>query len=620
MDAMKTAVVRLADKFKFDEYRVIGNELKVRGVCPICGGGEHGDRDTFAINVVSGAWNCKRGGCPGINGKREGSFRELCDFFGEDAPVGFSLPKQSVAKKKQYVRPNPEMLQPLTEEIITYCATRSISEETLRDWNISSDDKGNIVFPFYRNNELIFVKFRKPAPYKKESGPKEWRLPDTESILFGMDMTSFNRPLIITEGEMDALAIYEAGVSNVVSVPSGCSDMNWVDTCWEWLDQFNQIILFGDNDEAGLEMVSTLSKRLKEDRCMIPQEYPEFIWDGEDKNRPCKDANEILMCYGPEALKQIIDSCEPAPIRGVLDLATIPFIDPTTVPRIMTRIPALDNMIGGLSEGGVTIVSGKRAEGKSTLSGPILLSAIDQGYNVCAYSGELSAYKFLEWIMLQATESKYIAYKTDVRSGKNICYVEDDIQRRIKQWLAGKFYLYDNSIVQDSNQTDSIMKVFEACARRYGCKLFLVDNLMSALCSPDEENKAQARFTAQLKAFAGKYKAHVIMVAHPRKEKADQQFTNDSISGSSAISNLADNVLNVEKEPKGIRVTKNRDFGVTGFIPTVYDPANRRISQASVGDRIVYSWNHDGVKLPENQACVLEEFKLDDGVSRTQPF
>lgn len=222
--------------------------------------------------------------------------------------------------------------------------------------------------------------------------------------------------------------------------------------------------------------------------------------------------------------------------------------------------------------------------------------------------------------MLQATERQYIAYKTDTRSGKNICFVEPEIQKRIKQWLDGKFFLYDNAIVQDEKQTESILKVFEACARRYGCKLFLVDNLMSALCSPDEENKAQARFTAQLKAFAGKYKAHVIMVAHPRKEKADATFTNDSISGSSAISNLADNVINVEKSPtKGIRVTKNRDFGVTGFINTCYDPANRRLFQHGLGDKIVYGWDHNGIKTPENPAITLEEFAIDDG-TQTQPI
>ena len=645
MDAMSSAVIELAQTHNFDDWRIIGTELKVRGKCPICNGGNSGDTNTFSINVATGAWNCLRGSCTGINGKHEGNFKDLCSFFGVEAPSGYSMPRRTQAQKKVYAKPDPSVYKPLTDKIVNYFATRKISEETLMDWGICSDEHGNIVFPFYRDRQLVFVKYREPRKFslikeeyenklknatevelielKKHKPVKEWRMANTESILFGMDMVSFNKPLVITEGQMDCLALYEAGVSNVVSVPSGCEDMNWISNCWEWLENFNQIILFGDADEPGLEMVSTLSKRLGEDRCMIPREYPEFIYNGVDYNRICKDANEILTCYGPEYLKELVDSCEPAPIKGVLDLASIPFIDPTTVPRIMTRIPQLDHMIGGLSEGGITIVSGKRAEGKSTLSGPILLSAIEQGYPVCAYSGELSSYKFLEWIMLQATESKYIAYKTDVRSGKNICYVEEDIQKRIKSWLSGKFFLYDNSIVQEEKQTESILKIFEACARRYGCKVFLVDNLMSALCSPDEENKAQARFTAQLKAFANKYKAHVIMVAHPRKERADQVFTNDSISGSSAISNLADNVINVEKSPKGIRVTKNRDFGLTGFIPTCYDPANRRIYQASTGDKTIYSWDHNGIKLPENPASTLEEFKPDDGVDRSaqnQPF
>lgn len=611
MDNMSAAVLELAEKhlgyFRVKNYQVVAE------YCPFCKGNSH-DKETFAIGLNNGAWQCLRGSC----GKK-GNFRQLCEYFGEQAPTGYSLPKITQQQKKVYTKPDTGILYPMTEDIVTYFATRRISEQTLLDWKIAADEKGNIVFPFYRDEELVYVKFRKPKRHEKTDGPKEWPLPNTEPILFGMDMTTFNKPLVITEGEIDALALYEAGVSNVVSVPAGCNNLEWVNLCWDYLENFNQVILFGDSDEPGLEMVSVLSKRLGEDRCMIPNEYPEFFWNGKDMNRICKDANEILISYGPEYLKNMVDTCEPAPIKGVLELSKIPFVDPTTIPRIMTRIPMLDNMIGGLSEGGVTVVSGKRGNGKSTIFGSMALNAIEQGYTVCAYSGELSGYKFLEWIMLQATERKYIAYKTDMRSGKNICFVEPEIQKRIKAYLDNKFFLYDNSVIQDDKQTESILKVFEACARRYGCRLFLVDNLMSALCSPDEENKAQARFTAQLKAFAVKYKAHVILAAHPRKEKADATFTNDSISGSSAISNLADVVLNIERAPKGIRVTKNRDFGTTGFIPTCYDPANRRLFQLKVGDKIVYGWDHTDIKLPENPAATLEEFAIDDG-TQEQPI
>ena len=58
---------------------------------------------------------------------------------------------------------------------------------------------------------------------------------------------------------------------------------------------------------------------------------------------------------------------------------------------------------------------------------------------------------------------------------------------------------------------------------------------MIALTSADEENKAQANFAAALKAFATKYKVHVILVAHPRKTQQGQKLTNDDVSGSSAI-------------------------------------------------------------------------------------
>lgn len=606
MNNITSAVISLAEKH-LGEFKIRNGQV-VAKICPFCQGGNSHDLNTFAIGMHNGAWSCLRGGCG-----KTGSFKDLCDFFGEHNNDLLSMPKPIGPKqKKSYVKPDPDKLLPLTDDIITYFAARRISEQTLVDFNISSDCNGNIVFPFYKDGILTFVKYRKPKKHTKEDGPKEWEDKNTEPILFGMDMVAFNKPLIITEGQIDALSLYEAGIRNVVSVPAGCNNLEWVNICWEWLDQFQQIILFGDNDEPGIEMTNVLMKRLGEDRCMIPKEYPELIIDGIDKNRTCKDANEILYAYGPDMLQEIIDSCEPVPIKGVLNLASVPFIDPTTIPRIYTRIPSLDHAIGGLGEGAVTVFTGKRGEGKSTLNGELLLNAIQQGHNVCAYSGELSAYKFLEWIMLQATESKYIGTKVDERSAKTFAVIDPEIQQRIKDWINGKFYLFDNAYIDDSTQQEAILKVFEMCARRYGCKLFLVDNLMSVLISADEENRAQAKFAAALKAFAVKYKVHVILVAHPRKTAQGATLTNDDVSGSSAITNLADIVISVEKP--NLRITKNREFGICDYIVCNYDPANRRIFEASKGDRTVYGWDHNGISIPENQACKREEFAIKEGM------
>lgn len=607
ISAVQNDIVAFCDRH-LGQYRIRNGQAIAR-LCPFCHGGASGDQETFAVSLYNGAYNCLRGGC-----SVTGSFRDLSEHFGERVSNIVAMPSQR--NTKLYVRPNPAELLPITEPIERYFALRGISRDTLSAFRIAADSHGNIVFPFYRGGELVYVKYRKPEKFIKGSGAKEWGMSNTEPILFGMDNVSFQKPLFITEGQIDAMSLYEAGITNVVSVPAGCNNLEFVSLCWDWLEKFHQIVLFGDNDEPGIEMVSVLMKRLGEDRCMVAPEYPELIVSGEKKGKPCKDANEILYCYGAEGLKRVAESCEPAPIEGILNLADVSSVDPTNKPRIYTRIPALDQAIGGLTEGSVTIFSGKRGEGKSTIGGQLCLNAIEQNYPVCAYSGELRSDHFLNWIMLQATESKYIEYKTDPRTGKNYAVVPYDLQQRIKAWINSKFFLFDNNYVSTSSLEETILRVFTLCARRYGCKLFLVDNLMTILSesTSTDENRTQGKFVAALKAFAVKYKVSVLLVCHPRKTKPGEKFTSEDVAGSSAITNLADTVINIEKP--NLRITKNREFGLCEYITCDYDPANRRIFQSAIGDRTIYGWNHEGLTQPEHQACSLPEFAIQRGAPK----
>ena len=69
------------------------------------------------------------------------------------------------------------------------------------------------------------------------------------------------------------------------------------------------------------------------------------------------------------------------------------------------------------------------------------------------------------------------------------------------------------------------------------------------------------------------------------------------------------------------KCTKNREFGQTGFIRCDFDPANRRIFQENIGDKIVYGWDHNGINLPEHPANELEEFQLQSNKDAKQnPF
>jgi len=457
MENMSSAVHELATKH-LGEFKLRKNEL-VAEYCPFCNGGSSHDKYTFGIGLYNGAYSCKRGSC-GVTG----SFKSLCEHFGEIPPSGIVSPtfiNTGVKQNKVYNRPDPEKLLPVTDEILSYFAARKISEETVNAFKIASDEHGNIVFPFYRDDTLVYVKYRRPEKYRKGSGPKEWQESGTEPILFGMDNVSFSQPLIITEGQLDAMSLFEAGNTNVVSVPCGCNNLDWVPNCYDWLENFNQIILFGDQDEPGITMMQTLLKRLGEDRCMMAPTYPDLIVDGV-ATRQCKDANEILFCYGAEGLNDVLKMCQPAPIEGILNLADVPFIDQSQVKRIYTRIPMLDQSIGGFGEGGLTVISGKRGEGKSTIGGELLLNAIEQGHTVAAYSGELAASRFLEWIFSQATERRYMEAKTDPRNGKTYATVPIAIQERIRKWIDKKFFLFDNTTVDQGSLIDSLVYCLRA--------------------------------------------------------------------------------------------------------------------------------------------------------------
>lgn len=525
-------------------------------------------------------------------------------LFGESTSV--SRPKNLVKTKgaEHFILPETVLSFP-TDRIYAYFEARKISRKTVDAFRVASDPDGMIVFPFYENGVDVFEKFRRPWKPKDatEKKRKEWRAAGTRPILYNMDACSFSKPLIITEGQIDCMSLYEAGITNVVSVPSGCDDLSWIEHCYDWLEKFSQIILFGDNDEPGQKMVQTVSKRLDEARCLIVENYP-----ARPDGTPCKDANEILYFCGEFELIDMVENAKPIPLKGIIDLASVTPYDPTMVPRIKTMIPDLDEVLGGLVEGGITVLTGKAGDGKSTLTGLLMLNGVEQGYHVCSYSGELRKEKFQEWINLQCAGSEYIGLKYDPIREKQIPFVPYSIQERLMEYYRGKFFLFDNNEIFEHNQAESILNVFTMAVRRYGCKLFLVDNLMTSLSDSEEETKAQGRFVNALKKFATRFGVHVLIVAHPRKTKAGEQLRKDDVGGNSAIVNLSDSAIVVERP--NLRIIKNREGGIQKLIECCYCPDSRRIYQADAGDLNHFSWNREGLMLPSVRADSLPEYQV----------
>ena len=567
-------------------YRVLRDEV-VAQTCPFCKGGDSHDQGTFYVSTTTGQYYCHRGKC----GAR-GGWLSLLRKFGE-AP--------NIRSVSQHFTPLTIVPGERTDAINEYFSKRGIGASTLDAFQIGSDGNGNILFPFYVEGELLYIKYRQPVMGVVKR--KEWAESGAQPMLFGMDLCKPGEPLTITEGQLDAMSLYEAGIRNVVSVPTGCENFQWVEPCWDWVQQFDRIILFGDNDPPGQKMIRVLTNRLGEEKCFIIEEYP----DG------CKDANDILLNCGAETLREVFATAKETPIRNVVDLADVQDVDPTTIPRIRTMIPALDESINGLEEGSLLILSGEPGSGKSTLSGTFLLNAIEQGYSVCVYSGELSKSKLWEWLSLQAAGSPWITLKHDPVKGKEVPVVYPPARDRIREWIRGKCYVFDCADDAEVPVADSIMEAFTAMAKRKGCKLFLVDNLMTAIMdSPDEEYRAQGKFLTSLKRFALKFGVTVLLVAHPKK-RSTSVIALDDVAGNKMVTNIASSVLSVEKP--NIRIIKSRDAGLNRLIECGYCGDSRRIYQLTSGDLNDFSWDKTGLTPPTVRADSLPEY----GVYVSQP-
>ena len=556
-----------SDVFEFANF--IGAETHQKGdelffkYCPHCKG-DGKDKDTFSINLKTGAFKCFRASCD-----YHGHFVELARDF------GFRLENE----QEQKYRKLPQKKIESKPKAITYLESRGISAEVCKRYNITTQtNKDNIlVFPFYdEQNILQFVKYRKIDFDKRFDKNKEWCEKQTMPILFGMAQCEDFDRLVITEGQLDSLSLATAGIKNAVSVPTGAVGFTWLANCWDWINQFNEIIVFGDYEKGKITLIDTLEKRLqKKVKCVRPEDYL------------CeKDANDILRKYGKEALVKAVENAELRDVKFVKRLANVEAVNLSDLPKIKTGVRNLDRICGGLLRGHVVLLSGKRGEGKSTFMSSLVAEAIEQDNSVFVYSGELPNYHFKNWLDLQIAGAENIATRQN-EYGDNEYYLTEETVNKINRWYYDKAFIFDNSAVND-DEYEGLLKVITDSICRYDIKLVCIDNLMTAMdCDANSDlYRQQSQFVKNLEKLAQQYDVAIILVAHPKKSNAD--FDNDTVSGSSDITNAVSFVFNYERAKEGedydskLMVTKNRLNGKLligdNAIKLHYSEKSKRIS------------------------------------------
>ena len=323
---------------------------------------------------------------------------------------------------------------------------------------------------------------------------------------------------------------------------------------------------------------------------------------GKDTFHGCASALELRDNYGLSAIDQLVIDAEELPSPGLLNVAEIDCDTDTNTKRTSSDLALLDREIGGFAPGELSVWTGRRGEGKSTLLGQILLNTIDQGRRVCAYSGELPAKQFKRFIRQQAAGYLHVTKREDPLTGKSFFLVNDDVKVPIDRWFDGTLFLTD---IRDkaAHDKETILRLFEGSNRRYGCDTFLVDNIMTAQLRGEAEQgyyRAQSAFAGRLADFCKRLGVHVHLVAHPRKTEGKRPLEADDVGGSGDITNRADNVLKVERVPEErfqelgystlLTILKNREFGARGKVKLEFNEPSRRLFQMGGSPAKRYGW------------------------------
>ena len=562
-----------------------GDELRFQK-CPYCGNSTN-DKDTFAINLKTGQFKCLRDTCGA-----HGNMITLSKDF--DFSLGSYVDEYYRPKKEYRTLPTPkEPIKP-KDPAIKYLSSRGISEEVAKRYQITTQTgKDNIlVFPFFdETGTLVFVKYRKTDFKKGVDKNKEWCEADCKPILYGMDQCNpENKTLVITEGQLDSLSVTTAGIENAVSVPTGAKGFTWIPYCWNFVQKFEKIIVFGDHEKGHITLLDEIKSHFSDK--LVMNVRPEDYGD-------CKDANEILQRYGVAKIRTCIQNAKTAKVDYILNAADIELENDYDCEKLRTGFRALDeNLKGGLAFPGLVVITGKRGEGKSTVGSQILLEAVEQDYKCFAYSGELSAKRFMSWFTRQAAGPGHV-FKYKTKFGTDGYNISEGNRKAIKEWVNEKLYVFDNRAITE--EPISLIRAIEDSIIRYGVRVILLDNLMTALSreldGSSDKYDMQSRFTLKLAELANRRNVLIILVAHKKKNTTYDEL--DDIAGSSDIANLTSAVISYGRDKdlppqqRAMKLLKERIFGNTNFDGWAisYDERSKRLT----GDRDLldreYGWN-----------------------------
>jgi len=492
---------------------------------------------------------------------------------------------------KAYSRPVQES-EGQNVQLIDYLDTRSISDKTIAHFNVTSK-KNRMQFNLKdENGVLCNIKERNIGDFESSKDKGYSQTKNAKSVLFGMELIKDFKSLIITEGEIDAMSLFECGVENVVSIPAGSANLAWIESCWKWLEKFKSITIWGDQDDAGRKFMNEACRRLGIDRT----KYVKY-----KATKEIKDANGVLIRKGISGInKVLVKYVKSVPVSGVTAWEDIEEVDPTDFSRnIPTGFYGLDRKLLDPRQGQLIILTGKNGTGKTTFMSEIKLNALSNRKKVFEYSGEMPAHRVKEWMYTQASVKTEYMTRIDLKYDRAVYKPNNLMKGCVDVFLNNHYFLHDEKSIDGK---EKIIDTMILAIKRHGIQLCIIDNLVSSdyflYGEKGNKNSQETSFINTLLKVARIHNVLIYLIVHPRKTSAGAKVSNDSdeVSGSGNITNLANTVLILYRTGEGedqetiCAVNKNRDFGESGAVPLRFDYKTKKYHCGSGIKRDDYIW------------------------------
>jgi len=422
-----------------------------------------------------------------------------------------------------------------------------------------------LAFPFVRRGKTVNHKYRLPGKeFRQDKGSVRalWN----EDVL--ADRTLASEPLVIVEGEMDALSAIQAGYLRTVSVPDGAgSNLDFLTAAelWPLLRDVPTVILATDGDEPGQTLQAELARRLGAARCHHV-DYP----------KGTKDLNEVLLKGGPTGVREVLNRAKPYPVKGLYRLSDYPDVpNPITFETGFISL----NPIMRLWRGEFMVVTGVPSTGKSLFTLQLLASVCEKhNHRAAIASFEMAITPYVRDVL------------RDFHGGET---------SKADEWIEEAFVFIDQDPREEEEEAtiEWILDRASDAVVRHGIDWLLIDpwnQIDHQLNRGEGGADYQRRAIKAVKRFARSYQCGVIVVAHPTKDVRDAKSGKIrmpnlyDIDGSAHWFNAADHGVVIDR-PLGATSTltkvvvpkvRFRSGGTPGEAWLEYDPKERRLKSS----------------------------------------